>query len=72
MAVLKAGADALVDLAAFLEPFGRLVRRSESRQSLERYTTGLLSDLGRKTASDIGRAVAATSSQRLQEFPWTA
>ena len=68
MAVLKAGPDALVDLAAFLEPFGRLVRRSESRQSLERYTTGLLSDLGRKTASDIGRAVAATSSQRLQEF----
>ena len=68
MAVLKAGPEALVDLAAFLEPFGRLVRRSESRQSLERYTTGLLSDLGRKTASDIGRAVAATSSQRLQEF----
>lgn len=68
MAVLKAGPDALVDLAAFLEPFGRLVRRSESRQSLERYTTGLLSDLGRKTASDMGRAVAATSSQRLQEF----
>jgi SRSO17 transposase len=68
MAVLKAGPDALVDLAAFLEPFGRLVRRSESRQSLERYTTGLLSDLGRKTASDIGRAMAATSSQRLQEF----
>jgi len=68
MAILKAGPDPLVDLAAFLEPFGRLVRRSESRQSLERYTTGLLSDLGRKTASDIGRAVAATSSQRLQEF----
>jgi len=68
MAILKAGPEALVDLAAFLEPFGKLVRRSESRQSLERYTTGLLSDLGRKTASDIGRALAATSSQRLQEF----
>ena len=35
---------------------------------MERYTTGLLTDLRRKTASDIGRAVADTNSQRLQEF----
>lgn len=68
MAVLKAGPQALPDLASFLRPFGALVVRAESRQSIERYTTGLLSDLKRKTASDIGRAVAGTSSQRLQEL----
>jgi len=68
MAVLKAGPEALDDLAAFLEPFSSLVRRAESRHALERYATGLLSDLTRKTASDIGRAVVGTNSQRLQEF----
>ena len=68
MAILKAGPEALPDLASFLKPFGDLVVRAESRQSIERYTTGLLSDLKRKTASDIGRAVSGTSSQRLQEL----
>jgi len=68
MPILKAGTAPLSDLAEFLEPFGALVRRPESRHALERYATGLLTDLGRKTASDIGRAVAGTNSQRLQEF----
>jgi SRSO17 transposase len=76
MAVLKAGPQALPDLASFLRPFGALVVRAESRQSIEpaprplaeRYATGLLSDLKRKTASDIGRAIAGTGSQRLQEL----
>ncbi|MFH1884305.1 MAG: IS701 family transposase [Planctomycetota bacterium] len=68
MVVLKAGPEPLDDLAGFLEPFSSLVRRAESRHALERYTTGLLSDLRRKTASDIGRAVAGTNSQCLQEF----
>jgi SRSO17 transposase len=68
MAVLKAGEDPLVDLAAFLAPFGTPVRRSESRHALERYVTGLVSDLPRKTASDLGRAVAGTNAQRLQEL----
>jgi len=66
--VIKAGLDPLEDLAVFLEPFGSLVRRAQSRHALERYTTGLLADLRRKTASDLGRAVAGTNGQRLQEF----
>jgi len=68
MTILKAGTAPLGDLAEFLKPFGALVRRPESRHALERYTTGLLADLRRKTASDIGRAVAGTDSQRIQEF----
>ncbi len=44
------------------------MRRAQSRHALERYTTGLLADLRRKTASDLGRAVAGTNGQRLQEF----
>ena len=68
MVVIKAGFKPLEDLATFLEPFGSLVRRAQSRHALERYTTGLLADLGRKTASDLGRAVAGTNGQRLQEF----
>jgi len=66
--ILKAGTAPLSDLAEFLKPFGALVRRPESRHALERYTTGLLADLQRKTVSDIGRAVAGTDSQRIQEF----
>jgi SRSO17 transposase len=68
MAIPKAGLKPLEDLAEFLAPFADLVRRQESRHALERYTTGLLADLPRKTASDIGRAVAGTNGQRLQEF----
>jgi SRSO17 transposase len=68
MAIPKAGEEPVPDMAAFLAPFAALVRRSESRVSLERYTTGLLSDLVRKTSSDMGRALPGTSSQALQEF----
>ena len=68
MAILKAGPGPLDDLSEFLEPFARLVRRPESLHAMERYTTGLVSDLPRKTASDIGRSVAGTNGQRLQEF----
>ena len=72
--MIKTGLDPLADLAVFLEPFGSLVHRAQSRHALERYTTGLLADLRRKTAPDLGRAVAGTNGQRLQEFltntPW--
>jgi len=68
MAVPKAGLEPLVDLGVFLEPFGELVRRSESRETMERYATGLLADLGRKTAAGMGRALPGTNAQRLQEF----
>jgi len=68
MAIPKAGTEPLTDLAGFLEPFGALVRRSESRDAMERYATGLLSDVARKTAADLGRALPGTNDQRLQEF----
>lgn len=68
MVVIKAGPRPLADLGAFLEPFTSLVRRTQSRHALERYTTGLLADLPRKTASGLGRAVAGTNGQRLQQF----
>ena len=68
MAILKAGTAPLCELAEFLKPFAALVRRAQSRHAMERYATGLLSDLPRKTASDIGRAIAGTNGQRLQEL----
>jgi len=68
MATPKAGPGPLDDLEGFLEPFVGLVRRAASRESMERYTTGLLVDMPRKTASDMGRALPGTNGQRLQEF----
>jgi SRSO17 transposase len=68
MAIPKAGPEPLLDLAAFLEPVGRLVRRWESRRAMERYATGLLSGVDRKTASGLGRSLPGTSGQNLQEF----
>ncbi|MGO9017032.1 MAG: IS701 family transposase [Syntrophobacteraceae bacterium] len=68
MAILQAGQEPLVDLEKFLAPFGQFLRRSESRESLERYTTGLLSGTSRKTASELGRSLPAINGQRLQEF----
>lgn len=68
MVIHKAGAEPLAGLGAFLEPFSELLRRKAGKHALERYTTGLLSDLSRKTAADIGRALPETDYQRLQEF----
>lgn len=68
MPVLKAGTRPLGDLAEFLAPFAGLVRRSESRHALERYTTGLLADTADKTAAALGRVVPATNAQQLQEL----
>lgn len=68
MVVPKAGPEPMQDLARFLEPFGQLLVRSENRAAMERYATGLLSDVSRKTASEIGRSLPDTNGQRLQEF----
>jgi SRSO17 transposase len=64
----KASPDALPELAAFLEPFAPLFRRHTSRDSMERYLTGLLTDLPHKTADTIAAAVAGTSTERLQHL----
>src|SRR5947209_17028211 len=66
--VPKASPDALPELAAYLAPFASLFQRAQSRQSLERYITGLLTDLTRKNCDAIAAAVAGTSTERLQHL----
>ena len=68
IAVPKAGPEPLPELSTYLFPFVRLFRRSESRQTLERYITGLLTDLPRKNCDTIAAAVAGTSTERLQHL----
>lgn len=68
IAVPRASSDPLPEIATFLEPFAPLFRRVQSRHSLERYVTGLLTDLGRKNCDTIAAAVAATSTERLQHL----
>jgi SRSO17 transposase len=67
-AVPKASSEPLPEIAEFLEPFAPLFRRSQSRHSLERYVTGLLTDLDRKNCGTIAAAVAGTSTERLQHL----
>ena len=67
-AVPKASTEPLPEIAEFLEPFAPLFRRSQSRHSLERYMTGLLTDLDRKNCDTIAAAVAGTSTERLQHL----
>ena len=67
-AVPKASSDPLPEIAEFLEPFAPLFRRSQSRHSLERYITGLLTDLDRKNCDTIAGALAGTSTERLQHL----
>jgi SRSO17 transposase len=66
--VPKASPDTLRELATYLEPFAPLFRRSTSRASLERYLTGLLTDLERKNCDTIAVAVEGTSTERLQHL----
>jgi SRSO17 transposase len=64
--VPKASPDVLPELAIYLAPFAPLFRRSTSRASVERYLTGLLTDLERKNCDTIAAAVAGTSTECLQ------
>lgn len=68
MTVPKASPAPLPELADFLMPFADLLRRATSRQSLERYVTGLLTDLPRKNCDTIAAALADTSTERLQHL----
>jgi SRSO17 transposase len=68
LAVPKAGPAPLPELAAYLAPFAPLFCRAQSRHSLERYATGLLTDLARKNCDTIAAAVAGTSTERLQHL----
>jgi SRSO17 transposase len=66
--VPKASPEPLPELAAFLEPFAPLFRRQTSRESMERYLTGLLTDLPHKTCDTIAEVIAGTSVERLQHL----
>ena len=68
LTVPKGSPDPLPELAAFLAPFVPLFRRSTSRRSMERYVTGLLTDLPRKNCETIAQAVAPTSLEQLQHL----
>jgi len=64
----KASATVLPELAAFVAPFAPLLHNAQSRHSLHRYLTGLLSDLPRKNCETIAATVAGTSTERLQHL----
>src|ERR687896_1320803 len=67
-AVPKASSDPLPEIPAFFDPSAPLFRRPKSRHSLERYITGLLTDLDRKNCDTIAAALAGTSTERLQHL----
>jgi hypothetical protein len=58
----------LPELKEFLGAFRVRFRRSEGTEALERYTTGLLTELPNKNCDTMAQAVPGTSEQRLQEF----
>src|SRR5262247_709910 len=66
--VPKASPATLPELATYLAPFAPLLRRSTSRQSVERYRTGLRTDLSHQHCDTIAAAVAGTSTERLQHL----
>src|SRR3954452_19466579 len=66
MRVLQAPTDALPELAQFLGPFRVHFARSEGPAALERYLTGLLTELPNKNCDTIAQVVPDTSEQRLQ------
>jgi SRSO17 transposase len=66
--VPRAAPNPLAELGAYLQPYRSLFRRTQSRKSLDRYVTGLLTDLPRKNCDTIAAAVAGTSTERLQHL----
>src|SRR5918911_5705961 len=65
---VHASPTALPEVRELLSTFQVRFRRPEGRQALERYTTGLLTELPHKNGDTIAQAVPGTSAQRLQEF----
>src|ERR671931_343658 len=65
---VHASPDELPELREFLGSFQVHFRRPEGTEALERYTTGLLTELPTKNCDTLAQAVPGTSEQRLQEF----
>jgi hypothetical protein len=60
----QAAAEPLPALAEFLAPFRAHFARSEGPHALERYLTGLLTELPNKNCDTIAQAVPGTSEQQ--------
>src|SRR5215204_1514505 len=58
--------EVMPELAAFLAPFHVQFSRRESRQALQRYCTGLLTEHPDKNCDTLAQLVPDTSEQRLQ------
>jgi SRSO17 transposase len=58
----------LPEVATYLAPFRDLFRYRPSWESVERYVTGLLTDLGRKNSDVLAATLAGTSVERLQHL----
>jgi SRSO17 transposase len=65
---VHASPSTLPELDEFLSTFSIKFRRSEGEAALERYLTGLLTELPNKNCDTMATAVPGTSEQRLQEF----
>src|SRR5688572_32409314 len=65
---VHASPSTLPELDEFLSTFNIKFRRSEGEAALERYLTGLLTELPNKNCDTMATAVPGTSEQRLQEF----
>src|SRR5438874_1213075 len=63
-----APAAVLPELDEFLHPFQVHFSRSEGRQSLERYLTGLLTEYPNKNCDTIASVVPDTNQQRLHNL----
>lgn len=58
----------LPEVADYLSTYNRYFVRTEGRENLERYSTGLLSDIPRKNGVTIEDSVPGTNNQRLQSL----
>jgi SRSO17 transposase len=63
---VHASPDLLPELEAFLSTFKLRFRRPEAAAALERYLTGLLTELPNKNCDTMAQAVPGTHEQRLQ------
>jgi hypothetical protein len=65
---VHASPASLPELDDFLSTFKVHFRRREARAALERYLTGLLTELPNKNCDTLAQAVPGTHEQRLQGF----
>jgi SRSO17 transposase len=65
---VQASPASLPELDTFLSTFKVHFRRSEAQAALERYLTGLLTELPNKNCDTLAQAVPGTHEQRLQGF----